>query len=128
MGEIKFRAWDKVNGMFRKQQMIGEPLISKSDVSKGKTIFVNDIFKDEEFIWMQYTGLKDDETGVDIYAGDVVNLYWSDKIGEPHIEKVVMKNPFEYSTEEAMYFVHADMLEVIGNIYENPELLEVKNG
>lgn len=129
MREIRFRAWDKVN----EKMIFGNELQLSLN---GLNLWVLDqIYKDEftlgninDYKLMQYTGLKDDETGKDVYQGDIVNLYWSDAIGEPHFEKVVMKNPFEYSSEEAMYFVHADMLEVIGNIYENPELLEVRNG
>lgn len=129
MREIRFRAWDKVN----EKMIFGNELQLSLN---GLNLWVLDqIYKDEftlgninDYKLMQYIGLKDDETGKDVYQGDIVNLYWSDAIGEPHFEKVVMKNPFEYSSEEAMYFVHADMLEVIGNIYENQELLEVQNG
>lgn len=71
----------------------------------------------------QSTGLKD-KNGVEIYQDDVVNMCWSDEIGESNWGKITIKNPFDYCIEEARYLIHADELEVIGNIYENPELLE----
>lgn len=120
MREIKFRAWDKIQNKLVSVLVI-DWLNQSIDLPKGQ------IERDfDEVELMQCAGLKDDETGEDVYEGDIANLYWSDAIGEPHLEKVVIKSPFEYSAEEAMYFVHADRLEVIGNIYENPELLETK--
>ena len=73
----------------------------------------------------QSTGLKD-KNGVEIYQDDVVYMCWSDEIGESHWGKITIKNPFDYCIEEARYLIHADELEVIGDIYENPEFLEVE--
>lgn len=85
----------------------------------------------------QYTGLKD-KNGVEIYEGDIVKL--DDVFGA--IAKIVFLqgsfmcewlNDDCYSEEMSRviwtrrpYTGEADTFEVIGNIYENPELLETK--
>jgi len=80
----------------------------------------------------QFTGLRD-KNGKEIYEGDIIRCYGSkgDEI----------KHTVEYSDKEAMFctkLIGADMLggsitqrwlnefefEVIGNIYDNPELLK----
>lgn len=72
---------------------------------------------------MQSTGLKD-KNGFEIFEGDIVNHYWSNEVGESFCHKTVIKNPFDYKVNEAMYLIYADELEILGNIWENPELLE----
>lgn len=119
----KFRAWDKLNKRFVK---ISDFYLDTDGSIKEIGTELLDFGNDPSFdsvVLMQSTGLKD-KNGVEIYQDDVVNMCWSDEIGESHWGKITIKNPFDYCIEEARYLIHADELEVIGNIYENPELLE----
>ena len=78
-----------------------------------------------ELILMQYTGLKD-KNGVEVYEGDILT---SSSIGRSKA-KVIYEAPY-FKTEslekkgvDYPTLVYGN-LEVIGNIYENPELLNV---
>jgi uncharacterized phage protein (TIGR01671 family) len=81
-------------------------------------------------IVMQYTGLKDKNI-TKIYEGDIVNvLYFGIPCGIPqknyHIGEIVFLDgcfTIEGAKNWGMSSLR-DNIEVIGNIYENPELLE----
>ena len=119
MREIKFRVWDKINkDMFNVESInFQERRVYKDTVSYRK-------FEDIDL--MQYTGLKD-KNNKEIYEGDIL----FESFGERNY-KVVFKNG-SFRTEFEGYFdeysfdlidVVLDLCEIIGNIYENPELME----
>ena len=77
---------------------------------------------------MQYTGLKD-KNGKEIYEGDVVKCEGITAIVKYVVEPAIAGFVFdqdncgayrEYAVDEQKRTIH---YEVIGNIYENPELL-----
>lgn len=108
MRDIKFRAWVKKNDeMFH-------------DVDP--THYRHD---DESYALMQYTGLKD-INGKEIYEGDIVK-YQYHFIGYVAFEYCEFILKSEVDTDFAMSPNapnSKEAMEVIGNIYENPELLE----
>ena len=131
MRDTKFRAWDEMN----KVMHYNFKFINSGDSGNDWVIFISDKFTlenhetnpfknpspyfSQQFKKMQYTGLKD-KKGVKIYEGDIVKLKY---VSHPQ--------QISYSTvlasfiigNEYMFTVVQD-IEVIGNIYENPELLK----
>lgn len=130
--EIKFRAWDK---SIQKIQPVLGIIYDSSDANGNVTTAVkvpNDRWlHGVSFELMQYTGLKD-RHGKEIYDGDIVSgQIWSWK--EPRVFEVKWNDngyqPFleQYMTKEGEYHLYPSTCEVIGNIYEHPELLTKGN-
>lgn len=112
MREIKFRAWDKENKEMVEVELLGKRVLLVKD-GEWENI--------ENFEVMQYTGLKD-KNGKEIYEGDIVNCFRHEgfefvttRLGAHGIETQLGFYPF---IEVYGY------AEVLGNIYENPELLD----
>ena len=122
----KFRAWDKETQTmldvslidFKKRVLVGEHW------EFGETNFVS--FDDIKL--MQSTGLKD-KNGQEIFEGDIVKMSKDVSVDTTYYE-VVRRRGGAYSLESKqhgcdLWIRHTDC-EIIGNIYENPELLEVE--
>jgi uncharacterized phage protein (TIGR01671 family) len=136
MRDIKFRAWHKELNSLRQIAEINflwKPSPNAEDLGGNVTVWdhpsvVTAMIKGRTDRWlfkdinlMQYTGLKD-KNGKEIYEGDIVNQYNLDK--KPTIVEY-WYNSFTPFDETEEYGYKADELAVIGNIYENPELLHV---
>ena len=120
MREIKFRAWDKETGaMLDKDKYV--LMWFRGD---GETVFDNA----ERFELMQYIGLKD-KNDKEIYEGDIVKDTDSNYIGQVIFDLESLCFTTKFQSNELWGFVprHGkdNHCEVIGNIYENKELLEV---
>jgi uncharacterized phage protein (TIGR01671 family) len=133
MREIKFRAWDKTKKMFLPLDAFAAytalPNCLITMVEDWENYRAGEFGYTDYFELMQFTGLKD-KNGKEIYEGDVL--------------RYVSKNPFSLgeARKVRVYYIDArfwcngsgigiylgellveERCEVIGNIHENPELL-----
>lgn len=122
---LRFRAWDKetktMNGM--------------AEIYRNRNQEIELHPRDENIILMQSTGLED-KNNKEIFEGDVIaievddtgtpinaRVFQNSKIG------VLMFHVFEDNEDVPMVELLEDnsvAFEIIGNIYENQELLEVE--
>jgi len=140
MREIKFRAWDKRNKKWllgyeyenlRGFSLFGEVvLMGEWQAVLNEFLFNRNDRKFEDLVVMQYTGLKD-KNGKEIYEGDIIKRrrcyevyfdrasFWAKSLFYDNI-------PCGHTKFHLDRYSPDDGFEIIGNIYENPELLEDK--
>jgi uncharacterized phage protein (TIGR01671 family) len=142
MREIKFRAWDTRNNEMHQVTDIAWEL---NDYETGAIQDVS-VFMPYEFgpirrnivKWfelMQYTGLRD-KSGKEIYEGDIVRMFDrppSDDAWDLRVEwesgKFILtslRDMGEYWGDLGDWFDCEWRVAMVGNIYENPELLKEK--
>lgn len=121
--EIKFRVWDVENKeMLNVQELDFEPTFYGGRIAIRPDRY-NDYFDTEDMILMQYTGFND-RCGKEIYENDIVYVAGEDE-----------NATIEWDEPTARFVIHFDgwiadfdnyygyELEVMGDIYSNPELL-----
>ena len=131
MREIKFRAWDKEN----KKMIYQDPLLAFHRFMTWVDSHVYEEGKLMPYIMLQYTGIKD-KNGNPIYEGDIMEYKGHKCIECGQHVKYPNHNPYTvFWTEHEVGFVCENDdnymspriwgkdMEVIGNIYEHPELL-----
>ena len=130
MREIKFRIWD-INE--RKFVVNETDRLGYGDTKKcmsERVDFENnsvEINADESYILSEYTGLKDMD-GKEIYEGDIIKflngifeVIWCNEKAS-----FMLKNK-EYKEFLNFIYENNNGMEIVGNIYENPELLGDKD-
>ena len=133
--ELKFRSWD-----YARKKMSYNPVVSDgTDGGATSSVYLNDAILCNEEELMQYTGLKD-KNGKEIYEGDILCDYqygtwqWRGIVKFSHgvfgaewlscIKSQSMVG--SWGQKHNLRKFDDDILErqvVIGNIFENPELL-----
>lgn len=121
MREIKFRAWDGDTNVVTPEATIQE-LINRA-VERGRNVI-----NWEALTLMQYTGLKD-KNGKEIFEGDIVNysehpagmatVEWNER---GYFELVFPSGAKNFIPDKHLFRMYG--FEVIGNIYDNPELIQ----
>lgn len=121
----RFRAWDKeYKEMVQVDALVFDEQIIKATYKNGNVV-KEDL---KNYVLMQSTGLRD-KNGKEIFEGDIVKMA-KNVYSELTYYEVVRHRGGAYRLESKRYgcelwLRHTDC-EIAGNIWENPELLEVE--
>ena len=141
----KFRAWDKIKQRWCLCEELMWCISSNPFTSGGGGIFeLDESNREQDSAWnigtsydlMQFTGLYD-RFGKEIYEGDILYLLYPRRTEEDEDVSFYIKVVIKFNngcfwfwgegyTDCNWHFYNAENREVIGNIFENPELMEEK--
>lgn len=138
MREIKFRAfykgerypifeggleeYEKPRMIYNIQDIYDGSGADDSGNGVGHVSCFGSFLDDEDYIVGQYTGLKDNN-GTEIYEGDIIWDAHNEEHGKVTFDEGAFCVEWETHIEHLNEVVSDYYAEVIGNIYENPELL-----
>jgi uncharacterized phage protein (TIGR01671 family) len=138
--EIKFRVWNKVDKCWQSEEHFAIRLCGDKWFIDDETAELIEIKNENNFTLMQYTGLTD-KNGKEIYEGDILENLTISKELEEYVNvdnkycqiifsegafrlyfkgDLLCNEPYEI---EDIGFYDLNNYQIIGNIFENPELL-----
>ena len=115
MRVIKFRAWDKDNGV-----MLDNVWVNQQAVMISVTGIINQY---DGLIPMQFTGLYD-VNGKEIYEGDIIKHRYFRMKGVAEVRWSDDEACFLAMEPNGARIILRPNSEIIGNIYENPDLIK----
>lgn len=129
---IEFRAWDIISKKWRNEIPASTAWFDTEDwddpEEQWEYLILNPqepMWHTERMIYQQYTGLKD-RKGNKIFEGDIVRypapVLGPEDVGEFDILLISFKNGSFYMGEDILWNANTDC-EIIGNIFEQPELI-----
>lgn len=126
--EIKLRAWDEKNKImyydfsYIKSGNNGNDwIIFRSDKQREYDVYIKNPYFSQQIKIMQYTGLKD-KNDKEIYEGDIIRI-------SKLVNDVIVFENGQFKPKKATDYESYNFMinsEIIGNIYENSLLLEIK--
>ncbi|MBN2962941.1 MAG: hypothetical protein JTJ15_10820 [Streptococcus sp.] len=125
----RYRAWDKIHKTMYGADDIMSIDFGKSEISV-KTLFFErtNYYKFDDIVLMQSTGLTD-KNGKEIFEGDILGTDGGllDGVVEYRTDLGMWTNSlFRYNNFERLCSI-ANSREIIGNVWEDPELAEVSS-
>jgi len=134
MNTIKFRAWNKANKQLGMCDILYIDYLNKEVLAVYGETRANQItLKFEEIELMQYIGLKD-KNDKEVYEKDIVKCIYglanddslyTGVISMEYYSWCIVSSNNSYLTLDSAIDKNCSF-EVIGNIYENPDLLKIR--